>query len=213
VTTPGAPATRGDPIEVRPAGRDDVAPLSQVLAASFADDPVAGYLFPSRRRRPRGLQTYFRVQMGREYLPDGAVFTTVDRAGAALWAPPGKPLVVGWRAILSLLEVAPYVAGLGLTRVLRLLPRIEALHPTTPHWYLAVLGTAPERQGHGVGSALLAPALARCDRDGFGAYLESSKAQNVPFYRRHGFEVVTEVAIADGPTLWTMWREPREPEP
>jgi hypothetical protein len=31
----------------------------------------------------------------------------------------------------------------------------------------------------------------------------------VPLYERHGFGVTGEVAIADGPTIPLMWRDPR----
>ena len=54
------------------------------------------------------------------------------------------------------------------------------------------------------------PVLVHCDREGLPCYLESSKERNVPFYRRHGFEVVQEVSLpGDGPSIWTMWREPQ----
>jgi len=63
-------------------------------------------------------------------------------------------------------------------------------------------------QGHGLGVAVMEPVLRRCDEDGIGAYLESSKERNVPYYRRHGFEVVDEIDLPRGPRIWLMWREP-----
>ena len=78
-----------------------------------------------------------------------------------------------------------------------------------PHYYLSVLGTDPDQQGGGVGSALLGPVLDRCDADGIAAYLESSKESNVDFYIRHGFSVTDRIDLPDdGPALWFMWREP-----
>ena len=97
-----------------------------------------------------------------------------------------------------------------LPRAIRLLTQMERAHPTDPpHWYLAVLGTDPAHQGSGVGSALIRAITDRCDAQGLGAYLESSKEQNVPFYARHGFEVVERVDPGGQPPTWTMWRDPR----
>ncbi len=111
------------------------------------------------------------------------------------------------------MPTAPFLVSARTVRALRLLFEVDSLHPKEPHWYLATLGTAPERQGQGVGAALLQPVLDRADEDGMPAYLESSKERNVPFYARFGFEVVEELhSKASGPPMWRMWREPRVPE-
>ena len=86
---------------------------------------------------------------------------------------------------------------------------VEARHPSLPHYYLGGLGTDPQWQGRGLGSAVLGPVLEICDRDGVPAYLESSKETNIGFYVRHGFEVTDEVSVPDGSVrLWLMWRKP-----
>jgi GNAT superfamily N-acetyltransferase len=72
-----------------------------------------------------------------------------------------------------------------------------------------VLGTEPEAQGQGLGSAVLGGVLEQCDRDGVGAFLESSKERNIDFYARHGFRVREEIRLLRGPPMWSMWRDPR----
>ena len=55
---------------------------------------------------------------------------------------------------------------------------------------------------------MIAAITSRCDDEGIPAYLESSDPVNVPLYESHGFRVVGEVGILDGPTVPLMWREP-----
>ena len=86
---------------------------------------------------------------------------------------------------------------------------MDRAHPREPHWYLSVLGTDPTQQGKGVGGALLEPVLDRCDSQGLGAYLESSKEANIPFYQRFGFAVTGQIDLPEGPPVWPMWRDPR----
>ncbi len=76
---------------------------------------------------------------------------------------------------------------------------------TMPHTYLFILGTEPEYQGRGLGSALLTPLLARSLSQGLPCYLETFNPINLPFYERHGFRIVHE-DVVPGTTvmLWTM---------
>jgi hypothetical protein len=56
----------------------------------------------------------------------------------------------------------------------------------------------------------LRPTLERADRENLPVYLWTAKARNVPFYQRHGFEVVTEgVEPTSGIRFWTCRRMPR----
>ena len=196
-----------EPDAVRPARADDLRAVSLVLARAFRDDPVHRWILPGEFDWALASDAFFAMVM-RDMLRHESVFTTDGCFGAALWIPPyPRPATLRERLAMA----ARWYAALGrrASEVGVQLTRIERAHPPEPHWYLAVLGTDPRHQGRGVGSALLAPILARCDADRVPAYLESSKRSNVPFYERHGFRVLGKLAITGGPVIWRMQREAR----
>jgi ribosomal protein S18 acetylase RimI-like enzyme len=196
--------------EVRRVTKDDVKGISAALARAFDDDPVAMYIFPDAATRPRGLERFFRLQLGRTFLRRGEAYTTPELQGGAFWLPPASPKP-GLRELLAQIPMIPLL-GRRLVPTLRLIALMEANHPKGTHYYLGTLGVDPAGQGKGIGSALLQPVLDHCDAEGLPAYLESSNARNLPFYRRHGFDVTSEIVAPDGgPKLWLMWREPLGP--
>jgi ribosomal protein S18 acetylase RimI-like enzyme len=195
--------------DVRKATMADVDRLSAALASAFDDDPVFAFLFP-QKNRAKTYKAFFARELAKHHLPHDECWTVDALNGAALWAPPGQ-----WRQsnLDTLKSVPGFVRLLGpaLPRAFRALLQVEAAHPPGDHYYLAVLGTEKAAQGKGVGSSVLAPVLDKCDEQGIGAYLESSKEQNIAFYSRHGFEVTRELPLlgGKGPSVWLMWREPR----
>jgi GNAT superfamily N-acetyltransferase len=197
------------PVVVRKASTTDLSQLAGALSRAFVDDPVMSFILPRERGRLHRIQVLFELQLKRVHLPHQECYTTADIAGGALWAPPDQ-----WRMpVVTVLQSLPRIVpllGARLPVALKAISAIERVHPRAPHWYLAVLGTEPAQQGHGVGSALLQPVLERCDREGLPAYLESSKEANLAFYARHGFEVTDTIALPrGGPPVWPMWRDPR----
>jgi ribosomal protein S18 acetylase RimI-like enzyme len=193
---------------VRPASHDDLPHMAASLALAFADDPVMEWLFGDDRRKVvRRCRRFYAVE-GRRHLRHDVVFTTADHSGASYWDPP-KTWKTGTRDMLGLAPVMLLAMGPRIPRAVRAFPRIEAVHDRyPPHYYLSLLGTRPDRRGEGIGSALVQEVLERCDAESTGAYLESSKESNIPFYERHGFRVVDEIALPGGPSLWPMWRDP-----
>lgn len=195
--------------QVRRARRADVPALAQMLARSFFDDPLATWAWRPDRLRLKAFERFQRVRLA-QLLADDEVWISDDLMSAALWAPPRR-----WR--VSIPETASFTRAFAHPQLLARMPlvaygwhKLELAHPLRPaHWYLAVLGTDPSAQGRGLGSAVLAPVLEQCDRDGVCAYVESSKQRNLDFYARHGFRVTEELRLVRGPRAWGMWREPR----
>jgi ribosomal protein S18 acetylase RimI-like enzyme len=196
--------------ETRRAMPDELDRVTGVLARAFQDDPMWRWALgrdDTDDRRAR-LSRFFDTVARKVHARQELIFTAGDFAGAAVWMPPGK-----WRFTLGdEARVAPGVVAAfgasGTVRLLKLLYGVERVHLRDPHYYLFAIGADPAQQGRGVGSALLAPMLARCDAEKMPAYLESSNPTNVPFYRRHGFVATGELRFG-GNLLTTMRRDPR----
>ncbi|HWE30782.1 MAG TPA: GNAT family N-acetyltransferase [Polyangia bacterium] len=203
-----------DPIrwETRRANGDELDRVGAVLARAFQNDPMWRWALgrdavdDRRARLRRFFDAIARIMHARHEL----TFTAGDFAGAAVWMPPDQ-----WRfSLVDEARMAPAVlasfGAAGTVRLLKLLVGVERAHLREPHYYLFAIGADPEHQGRGVGSALLAPMLARCDDEKLPAYLESSNPQNIPFYRRHGFVPTGELRFGDGAVVTPMRRDPRQ---
>ncbi len=191
----------------REAQAADTTQLAQVLTRAFQHDPVHRWLLPTDAEWARASLPFW-TQLIRRWLRYGTVLTTEGLEGAALWSPPNpsreglvENVIFSARMLWLLKHRA--LRGLHLQQLL------EPRHPRSPHWYLSVLGTAPEHRRKGVSAAVMEPVLRRCDAEGWIAYVESSNRANIPLYERRGFQVTGEVVVRDGPTIWPMVREPR----
>ena len=197
-------------VEVRKATSADEATVVDVLTDAFSTDPVTTWVIWSPPRPARKVRHLFegavRAALRR---PDHEVYVTADGRGVALWhgVKRHKPTTGEFlRSSPSLLRGV----GFGVARGIRLMGPMEKAHPKEPHYYLEFLGARPASQGRGIGSALLASMLERCDEEGVPAYLENSNPRNTPLYARHGFEVRRPIDVPKGcPPLIGMWREAR----
>jgi GNAT superfamily N-acetyltransferase len=203
-------------LQPRIATRDDIPGIAAAMTRAFMDYPLMEYMIPDAAKRAEKLEAWHRLTL-RGLWPEqrGEVRTTDDYAGASMWVRPGQ-----WKTpVLPMLRIVPgmiRIVGLrSFLRTVRVLTAFEKRHPHNEHWHLALLGTDPPMQRKGVGAALMAEALERCDREGLPAYLETQKIDNVAYYRRFGFDVIDEMTVGAGERAvqcWFMWREPRDGE-
>jgi ribosomal protein S18 acetylase RimI-like enzyme len=197
-------------MQIRPAVKADSEAIKALVKEAFCDDPLMTWFPLQDRRREAALEDFSDFMVNDYCLPHGLTCVEGDVSGAALWILPGK------------LESSPAVQFKMVGVVLRSfgwrnLPlkfaerqKIDSCHPKQPHYYLAGLAVREGIRGRGIGSALLRPVLDRSDREGVGCYLEASLERNLGFYRKHGFDVLRELAI--GPSrfpVWILWSDPQ----
>jgi GNAT superfamily N-acetyltransferase len=189
---------------VAPVARSEVREAGAVLARALHDDPLLTFVFGSRRAR---LVRILCTATVRDAQPFGHVLAARDDdgriAGVAAWLPPGTfPLtprrelaqLPGW---LRVGAARPHI----IPKAIRTATALDHCHPAEEHWFLAMLGVDPARQGRGLGSELLMPVL---ERAGY-AHLDTSKPANLPWYRRFGFFVDHELrATAGAPPSWAL---------
>jgi GNAT superfamily N-acetyltransferase len=183
--------------------------IATVMARAFWDDPLQVWAFPDDATRLERLDGMFSMQIRQSSIPVGESYIDTSRSSGAFWMPPGREQPDA-SALESMAALVPIV-GDAIDRIRAAYQVMMDAHPPESHFYLAGLGTDPDRQGIGLGSAVMMPVLERCDTEGIPAYLESTKERNVLFYEHHGFSVTGTIAPApDGPTMWCMWRAPKK---
>ncbi len=202
-----------DTITIEPLDRARVDETARMLARAFDDSPIFEFLFPKGSARLKITAGTFRSTL-LDALPFGQIHVAVDGSGvigAACWLPPeGYPVTPRRQAVLvaRLARLFPWAPS-RVPDSMRYLSATDRVHPKDLHWYLAILGVDPRRQGEGLGGRLISHTLEPLDAQGIPAYLETDKERNLAWYDRHRFELrETLHPVRSGPPVWTMWRDP-----
>ena len=186
---------------------EDVESCAGTLARAFASDPVYRFLHPDDGEWARVGPRFFRILL-RHFATRATVLTSGSAAAVAIWSPPDPQLRDGFAQLRFTLRLG-VLLGRRMFRGARVGSALESLQREEPHWYLAILGTAPEAQRHGFASGLLEPMLKRCDAAGLPAHLETATEANLAFYAARGFVVAGETVVAGGgPRIWGLRRAP-----
>jgi ribosomal protein S18 acetylase RimI-like enzyme len=156
--------------------------------------------------RLRRVTAFFEAFDGRS-AEHGWLWTSGDRAGAALWAPPGTDAELD--GITFSLDGLSELLGDAAERYHSFWEWAESKRPAERHWYLDHLAVDETRQGEGLGVALIEHGLAFARAAGEPAFLCTSRQGNVAFYERRGF-VVEDAGEAPGggPYVWFMRSDP-----
>lgn len=196
----------------------DVPAVAAMLARSFEVDAGYRFLFPDGATREAGLADFFARNLG-IHLPHRCTRVARDGSGPVATVtvrPPGGVPVSKWTMLRH--GLVPMAIARGLSTVSRLLwmkDTYDALEQELgggrPYWHVHMMAVREDRQGTGLGSRVLAAALSECDA-ALPVVLTTHLEKNVVFYRRAGFDVVSECTLqppSSAPyTVWLMRRAP-----
>jgi GNAT superfamily N-acetyltransferase len=194
----------------------DLEDAALVAARAFYDDPFFEFLDPHAVTRARGLALFWRSTIAAA--APKATITAARRPGdgrllglSMVVAPGDWPLpALNQMRQLGGAFRAMVVRPSALVKGTRYLFSMEAAHPKERLWYLLLLVVDPSVQRGGLGGRLQAEMLKNADADGLDCYLETQKAENVPYYGRFGYELARELKpVSGGPPLFLMRRSPR----
>lgn len=167
----------------------------EILSASFDDNKSVNFVVKqdkNRKVRIRGLMEYsFKVCNA-----FGDVWISEDEQACALVLFPDKKKT-NLNAILWDVRLALSVIGINrIGPVLGRESKIKSFHPKMPFSYLWFIGVKPELQNKGKGSQLLREIIEESKHGKRPIYLETSVERNLPWYKKHGFEIFNTLDLS-----------------
>ena len=196
---------------VRRVGTERSVELAITYARGFADDPFLQWMLGGAGHDTS--EALWRYSLAR-LDTSSEVHAMEDSSGSAWWVAP-----VGLRSDIPAPDsfdadaywqiLAAATTDEHVAKVRNFIAEMRAMAPDEPVWYLGAIAVDPSAQGQGIGTRLMAPMVARCDRTGTPAWLESTNPRNHMFYVRQGFEAVETIAPTDGPPVTGFRRPPR----
>ncbi|MGD1938956.1 MAG: GNAT family N-acetyltransferase [Cyanophyceae cyanobacterium] len=204
-------------MDIVPLKKSDFAIAVDCLATAFNQDPLISHGLPDS---PEAKQVALE-KMSQGVLNFAQVFaqtytTAGGPKGVAVWQPPEES-DTSWAQLWSLvgsgmLKTPLFFRWDRIPDMLWLLSTLATLHKKLmpdPHWYLIMLGVAPQYQGQGIGGELIQPILEQADRDQVPCYLETTTPAAMRFYERRGFQTIHQDFFA-GHSYWAMKRSPQD---
>lgn len=203
-------------LECRPLVHRDVPSTAELLARAFSDNPCYAWMHPRATSRHTDLRAFFERNLI-WHLPHGLTWVAVRNTrvvGTLTLQPPGG--VQHGMARMLTHWVLPTLRHQGPRTVRRIAAadadfrgRYLAITEGRHYWHVHAVAVAPDHQGIGIGSAVVAHGmreLARLRVDPtVPVVLSTQRERNLPLYRRAGFELVNRQQMGSPGSSFVSW--------
>ncbi len=182
---------------IRETTTKDMVTVAKTMADSFEHDPLYSYFIKDYEQRKRFLREFmrFRLLFG---MKKGITHIYDDASGVAVWIPPHikmRPIYLALYGGLIALLKCKRVERERLMSYVRYVDKVIDRNVKGDYWHLAPLCVSPDKQGKGLGSALLAKGLATKGIRELPCLVATQTLSNKAFYESNGFVTVDQTFV------------------
>jgi ribosomal protein S18 acetylase RimI-like enzyme len=166
--------------------------VMDILTKSFDTNKSVNYVIKQDKKRSKRIRALMEYSYAicKQF---GEVYLSNDKKACALTLLPDTQKTT---LTTIFLDLRLAIISLGLTRAIKALERamlIKKQYPASSVYYIWLIGVHPEAQNNGIGTTLLSEIIANAQILNRPIYLETSMSENLPFYKKMGFEVYAEL--------------------
>lgn len=176
------------------ASHQDKPRVTEILARSFDQNQSVNYVIPQDAKRGKRIQALmdYSFEVCHAF---GEIFLSEDGQACALSVLPEMKRTT-LKSILWDAGLILSCTGLGnVQKALRRETLIKKAQPTELIYYLWFIGVDSNYQGQGRGSQLLGELIGHSQRLQRPICLETSTTSNLPWYRKFGFQIYSELDL------------------
>ena len=169
--------------------------ILDLLTKSFDKNKSVNYLIRQNHKKLRRIYELMDYSFEVCYL-FGEIYLSEDRKACALILYPHKKVTTLKSLRLDMKLVFQTISLKNLSKTLKREKQIKRIQPKINMLYLWFIGVDPKYQHAGLGSKLLKEVIFGAQQQNLPVYLETSTIQNLPWYKKYGFELYHQLDLS-----------------
>lgn len=166
-----------------------------ILTKSFEKNKSVNYIIRQNHKRFRRIYELMDYSFEQCYL-FGEIYLSDDRKACALILYPHKKTTTLKTIRLDFKLLFHTISLKNISKTLKRESKIKQIQPKTNMLYLWFIGVEPKHQFTGLGTKLLTELMGYAQQQQLPVYLETSTIQNLPWYKKHGFQLYHQLDLS-----------------
>jgi GNAT superfamily N-acetyltransferase len=181
--------------------KGDLYKASIIMGQAFNDYPIFSYIIPNEAYRKRNLGYICRFLLGLGFINGEIIAPSKNLEGVSIWFPSHRTYssnIDAFRA--GFLSLFLHFDTKTMSRFIEIgkIKRINREKIVKGPYYLCdMIGVNPHIQRQGIGRKMLEAKLEEFDKEKVPCYLETSKVENVDYYKKFGFTLIHRYKISE----------------